>query len=45
VVYVDFMTFVGRRRKRAKKMTMTQAELDEVISEKGEGVQAQLSFF
>jgi len=44
VVYVDFMTFVGRRRKR-KKMTMTQAELDELISEKGEACQAQLSLF
>jgi hypothetical protein len=41
---VDFMTFVGRRRKR-KKMTMTQAELDELISEKGEACQAQLSLF
>ena len=47
VVYVDFMTFVGNKRKRrkVKKMAMTQAELDEVISKEGEQAQAQFSLF
>jgi superfamily II DNA or RNA helicase len=47
VVYVDFMTFVGSKRKKrkVKKMAMTQAELDEMISEEGEQAQAQFSLF
>jgi hypothetical protein len=47
VVYVDFMTFVGNKRKKrkVKKMALTQVEFDEMISEKGEQVQAQLSLF
>jgi hypothetical protein len=47
VVYVDFMTFVGRRRKRKKvtKVAMTQAELDEVIERNEEHMHVQLTLF
>jgi len=47
VVYVDFMTFVGNKRKKrkVKKMALTQAEFDEMISEKGEQIHAQFSLF
>jgi len=46
-VYVDFMTFVGNKRKKrkVKKMALTQAEFDEMISEKGEQIQVQFSLF
>jgi len=47
VVYVDFMTFVGNKRKKrkVKKMALTQAEFDEMISEKREQIHAQFSLF
>ncbi len=47
VVYVDFMTFVGNKRKRKKvtKVAMTQAELDEVIERNEEQVHVQLTLF
>ena len=46
VVYVDFMTFVGKKRKKKiiEKMAVTQAELDAMISKKGDAV-AQYSLF
>ena len=31
MVYIDFMSFVGRKKKSAKKMAMTQEELDELM--------------
>ncbi|MEA3361528.1 MAG: hypothetical protein U9R17_19265 [Thermodesulfobacteriota bacterium] len=47
VVYVDFMTFVGgkRKKKKIKKMAMTQEELDDMIDKNEKQVQAQLSLF
>jgi len=46
-VYVDFMTFVGNKRKKrkVKKMALIQAEFDEMIFEKGEQIQVQFSLF
>ena len=41
------MTFVGNKRKKrkVKKMAMTQAELYEMISKEGEQAHAQFSLF
>jgi len=47
VVYVDFMTFVGNKRKKrkVKKMALTQAEFDEMVDNTEKQVQAQFSLF
>jgi hypothetical protein len=47
VVYVDFMTFVGNKRKKrkVKKMALTQAEFNEMVDNTEKQIQAQLSLF
>ena len=47
VVYVDFMTFVGNKRKKrkVKKMALTQAEFDEMVDNTEKQIQAQFSLF
>ena len=46
-VYVDFMTFVGNKRKKrkVKKMVLTQAEFDEMVDNTEKQIQAQFSLF
>jgi len=47
VVYVDFMTFVGNKRKKrkVKKMALTQAEFDEMVDNTEKEIHAQFSLF
>ena len=47
VVYVDFMSFVGNKRKKrmVKKMALTQAEFDDMISQEEKQIQVQFSLF
>ena len=47
VVYVDFMTFVGNKRKKrkVKKMALTQAEFDEMVDNTEKQIHAQFSLF
>ena len=47
VVYVNFVTFVGKKRKRKKieKKAVTKKELDKMVAEKDDEAQVQLSLF